>query len=148
MKGQQGFTLIELMIVIAIIGILASVAVPQYQDYVIRTEASQAISDVRTVQLGVNEYFARYNTLANVGTSTITSYTGFGATGNASGNLSNIAIANGTGVLTLTFDTTANGVNAALAGLNLTLTPTVASNAITWDVTGGTVPAQYRPKMK
>jgi len=59
MKNKQsGFTLIELMIVIAIIGILASVAIPQYQVYTQRTEATNAIASVRTVQLAVQEHFS------------------------------------------------------------------------------------------
>lgn len=146
MKGQSGFTLIELMIVVAIIGILASVAVPQYQDYIIRTEAATALSDVRTVQLGVNEYYARYNTLNKTG-KTIYDYTGFSSTAadNSSGSLSSIAIGNGTGILTLTF---ANDANDALKGKTLVMTPTISSGAISWDITDGTVIAKYRPKMK
>ena len=139
------------MIVVAIIGILAAVAVPQYQDYIIRTEAASALSDVRTVQLHVNEYAARYATLApaTATPTAITTYTGIPATGNASGNLSDISIAAG-GVLTLTFDTVANGVNVALAGKKFTMTPTMVNGSVTWATS---VPAadgidpKYLPKM-
>ncbi len=54
-KSQQGFTLIELMIVVAIIGILASIAIPAYQDYVTRAKWSKAISAVEAIKLAVGE---------------------------------------------------------------------------------------------
>ncbi len=55
---QQGFTLIELMIVIAIIGILASVALPAYQDYTVRAQVSEGAIAASAIKVGVTEMFA------------------------------------------------------------------------------------------
>ena len=58
MKNQKGFTLIELMIVVAIIGILASVAVPQYQDYIARTKVTDAYSSGAATKTMMADYFS------------------------------------------------------------------------------------------
>lgn len=58
---QQGFTLIELMIVIAIIGILAAVALPAYQDYTVRARASEMLSMIAPAKLAVGEYITTNN---------------------------------------------------------------------------------------
>ena len=57
MKKQQGFTLIELMIVVAIIGILAAIAIPAYQDYTIRAQVSEGLSLASGAKAAVSEYY-------------------------------------------------------------------------------------------
>jgi type IV pilus assembly protein PilA len=82
-KTQKGFTLIELMIVVAIIGILASIAIPAYQDYITRTKVTKVIATVGALKLAINECF-NDNSVNTTGT---TPYTPL--TANANANLCN-----------------------------------------------------------
>ena len=73
MKKQQGFTLIELMIVVAIIGILAAVAIPAYQDYTARAQASEAVALLSGLKTPIAEFYqtnGAYPSLASLGTTT------------------------------------------------------------------------------
>ena len=106
---QKGFTLIELMIVVAIIGILAAVALPAYQDYTARAKAAEVVLAASTARTCVSES-------AQVGKSPADCDTGFTATKYVSG----IAVdAAGVVVATATSD---------LAGLTITLTPQNGAN--------------------
>jgi type IV pilus assembly protein PilA len=116
---QQGFTLIELMIVIAIIGILASVAIPQYQVYTQRSEVTTSLNAIRPLQLAVQEYAALEAALP----ATLADVTRFGAPGTAasyaSGIIASAALA--AGDITVTYTSVALGAPADVAGQTLVL---------------------------
>ncbi len=64
-KTQKGFTLIELMIVIAIIGILAAIAIPQFIKYRARSFNTQALNDTRTVKMEATSYYSEWDVYPN-----------------------------------------------------------------------------------
>jgi type IV pilus assembly protein PilA len=135
---QQGFTLIELMIVVAIIGILAAVAIPAYQDYTIRAKVTEGLNLASSAKTGVSEFFSSRSTLPATNTEA-----GLPSAVSIKGNnVSQVAVANG--IITVTYSN-----DAAIQNKLLILKPSRQTGSLVWSctdtATANTVLGKYRP---
>ncbi len=100
---QKGFTLIELMIVVAIIGILAAIAIPAYQDYTIRAQVTEGLSLATGIKTAIADYYANTGQFPVAGVTTAASAQGLGFTGIVQGKYGTADVAAG-GVIQITYD--------------------------------------------
>lgn len=130
-RVQQGFTLIELMIVVAIIGILAAVALPAYRDYTVRAKVSELILAASSAKNTITEYVNTYGTLPSSASVSVESQT--------SDYVSSVTF-DGTDVIV-----TASSKESAISGKTLLLEPTASGGQVTWVCKAGTLDAKYLP---
>jgi len=145
-KVQQGFTLIELMIVVAIIGILAAIAIPAYQDYTVRAQVSEGLNLSGGAKAAVTEYFQDRgewptdNTQAGIDAT---------PTNIAGKYVESVTVTGGGPLITdVSVITVLYGIDAhatLLAGNDLTMTPTARGGSISWECRSATLPDRHLP---
>ncbi|HQQ61978.1 MAG TPA: pilin [Pseudomonadales bacterium] len=132
---QQGFTLIELMIVVAIVGILAAIALPAYQDYTVRSRVSEALLMGDAAKTTVAENAVNGQSTFNAGWNPPTS----------TENVASVSIGSTDGVITVTTTAKAGGGTVTFAPSPTLSSGSIPTDRLSWSCTGGTLTAKYRP---
>ncbi len=138
---QKGFTLIELMIVVAIIAILAAIAIPAYQDYLIRSQVSEGFELTASPKVALTEFYANYGHFPSqpesAGLPGVTEITGR--------YVNRLDATSQPGTIHVSFG--GPNINAALKGTGIQLSAVTSSGSIAWTCTGGQIPDKYVPTL-
>lgn len=136
MRHARGFTLIELMIVIAILGILLAIAIPAYNDYTIRTKVGEGLVVASGAKSAVSEtrqslsIWPSNNGIAGIYNTIESTY------------VSSLAIS-GAGLVTVTF----RNIDPQVDGTTLVMVPTYQGNTVRWACNGGTINDRFLPQV-
>ena len=143
--AQKGFTLIELMIVIAIIGILAAIAIPAYQDYIARAQVTEAMTLASGQKGAVAEVYSQDGTCPSNATGSNTA-NGIGEPTTIKGNyVASVAVGGTAPTCTITATMKSTGVSKGIQSGTLTLTMANAGGSNTW-ACSSSMEQKYLPK--
>lgn len=138
MKTSKGSTLIELMIVVAIISILAAVAMLAYQDYIVRTQVTEGLSLTQGAKNGVTE---EYSSTGIFPTDNLEA--GLALPGSITGRyVTSVTVGNRNGEIAVLFG---GDANAAIAGQELLLQATDAGGSLSWDCNSPSIEPRHLP---
>ena len=142
-KAQQGFTLIELMIVVAIIGILAAIAIPAYQDYVARSQVTEAVNLSSGLKTTVSEIWSDEGAFTSADSGSL----GLPAAADVTGKYTNtVTVADGV----ITAAMKGSGVAAGIQNGTVSLSPITQAGSVEWAClpgkSGTPIAAKYLPK--
>jgi type IV pilus assembly protein PilA len=140
MKNQKGFTLIELMIVVAIIAILAAIAISQYQDYVIRSQVSEGSSLADGVKTAVGEYVNNRGVFPPTNVSA-----GLAVPASINGTYVSQVDAAGGPIIATYANNGTQKANDQIDGLTLTFSPITQAGSIKWNCISGGLKQKWCP---